>query len=154
MELNTEIKIYFAGAVRGDRIAALAMRELIQWLKREKHIVLTEHIAAEDINDKLLAVEVIEKRDIDWIDQATHIIAEISGASTGTGREIEYARVKEKFGKVPARILCLYHIDCEFSASPMIRGMSNDRYPNVFVKSYGNIVEAKNLIENFLKKSN
>ena len=51
----------------------------------------------------------MERQDIEWLDQATHVIAEISGVSTGTGREIEYARTKGVLGKTPAKILCLYH---------------------------------------------
>jgi len=97
--------IYFAGAIRGDRSEAESMKELIDWLKSEDLTVLTEHIADDTVRDKELSAEEIETRDIAWLDQATHVVAEISGASTGTGREIEYARLKDRLGKVPAKIL-------------------------------------------------
>jgi len=50
-----------------------------------------------------------------------------------------------------AKVLCLYHKDREFFASPMIRGMTPDRYPNVTVRSYADIAEAKSLIKKFLE---
>lgn len=111
--------------------------------------VLTEHVG-KNLTDKELTAEEIERRDIEWLNQATHIIAEISGASTGTGREIEYARVKHEFGKIPANNLCLYQKDREFYASPMIRGMTPDRYPNIMVKSYDDIDNVKEIIKEFL----
>jgi hypothetical protein len=98
-----------------------------------------------------LLAEDVEQQDIAWLDQATHVIAEISGASTGTGREIEYARTKGGFGKVSAKVLCLYHTEREFFASPMVRGMTPDRYPNVAIRSYADVVEAKSLIKDFLE---
>jgi predicted house-cleaning noncanonical NTP pyrophosphatase (MazG superfamily) len=144
--------VYFAGAIRGDRIAATTMRKLIVSVQDFGARVLAEHVASTNPVDNLPAAA-IERRDIAWLDQATHVIAEISGASTGTGREIEYARTKHKMGKPRAKILCLYQREREFYASPMIRGMTQDRYPNVEVRSYKNINEAQRLIRDFLRSS-
>ncbi len=152
--------VYFAGAIRGDRAAAATMRRLVQYMQGSGRIVLTEHVVDDDppralaekigkAADDLLA-EDIEQQDITWLDQATHVVAEISGASTGTGREIEYARTKGLLGKTPATILVLYHIEREFYASPMIRGMTPDRYPNATIKSYGSPEEAIELVHDFL----
>ncbi len=151
MGLKISRVVYFAGAIRGDRVVAETIKELIFWIKSQDIQVLTEHIADDSVSDKDSSAIEIEKRDIAWLDQATHVVAEISGASTGTGREIEYARTKEKFGKTPAKVLCLYQIEREFYASPMIRGMTSDRYPNVVVKSYSKIEEAKDIVQNFLQ---
>ena len=87
---------------------------------------------------------------IAWLDQATHLIAEISGASTGVGREIEYARTKSHFGKIPAKILCLYDIKREWYASPMVRGMDPDPYPNISVRSYTDVENAKEVVPEFI----
>src|SRR3989344_3004906 len=117
-------KVYFAGAIRGDRCVAETIRSLINYIKTDLGlVVLTEHVGAEKPVEELarkvgkrveeLLAEDIEKQDIEWLDQSSYVIAEISGASTGTGREIEYARTKGNFGKVPARILCLYCVDRE-----------------------------------------
>lgn len=153
-------KIYFAGAIRGDRRLKKNFQELVRYIQRLGHIVLTEHVGrkhpiaslAKKLGEttKELTAEQIEKRDIEWLNSATCVIAEISGASTGTGREIEYARTKHHFGKTPAKILCLYYKDREFNASPMIRGMTHDRYPNIWILSYRTLREAKKLIKDFL----
>ena len=157
---NSKI-IYFAGAIRGDRSLAHVMREIVEFVQSLGLAVLTEHVIADDPiatfagkvgKEKAdLLAEDVERQDIAWLDQATHVVAEISGASTGTGREIEYARTKGSFGKVNAKVLCLYHTEREFFASPMVRGMTPDRYPNVAVRSYADVAEAKSLIEKFLE---
>lgn len=153
--------LYFAGAIRGDRTTASVFREVIRFVQELGFKVLTEHVGTEDPitvfakkigkEKKNLTAEDVEKQDKKWLDQTTHVIAEISGASTGVGREIEYARTKGMLGKVPAQVLCLYNKDREFYASPMIRGMSQDRYPNVLIKSYSNIKEMKLIIKDFLE---
>jgi len=152
--------VYFAGAIRGDRAVADTMMALIKFIRGLGLPVLTEHVAAEDpiatfagkirkTKDTLLT-EDVERQDIAWLDQATHVVAEISGASTGTGREIEYARNKERFGKTPTKVLVLYHNEREFFASPMIRGMTADCYPNVAIKSYTTLEDAKIIVRKFL----
>lgn len=161
MRENNEKIVYFAGAIRGDRVMANVIQEIIGYIKGLGFPVLTEHVGADDPiatfagkvgkTKETLTAEDIENQDIAWLDQATHVIAEISGASTGTGREIEYARTKENFGKKPATILCLYREDREFYASPMIRGMDSARYPNVKIGVYRDIGEMKSIIERFLE---
>lgn len=153
--------VYFAGAIRGDRIMAETMQKIVSYIKDLGFTVLTEHVGTEDPIETFaykigktkedLTAEDIERQDIAWLDQATHVIAEISGASTGTGREIEYGRTKGDFGKTPAKILCVYRKDREFYASPMIRGMSKDRYPNINIHPYKNIKELETIIEGFLE---
>src|SRR3989344_6948194 len=103
--MSDKKQIYFAGAIRGDRVEAENIIALIRYIQELGHEVLTEHIAEKNISDASMKAEDIEKRDILWLDSATHVIAEISGASTGTGREIEYARTKGQLGKTPAYIL-------------------------------------------------
>ncbi|MBS3080417.1 hypothetical protein J4221_03020 [Candidatus Pacearchaeota archaeon] len=155
-------KVYFAGAIRGDRSLAETIISLIRYIKEDLGcLVLTEHVGSERPVEKFakkigksmeeLLAEDIESQDIYWLDQCSRVIAEISGASTGTGREIEYARTKGYFGKIPAEVLCIYRLDREYFASPMIRGMRRDRYPNVSVRSYRDLVEAKQIVRDFLE---
>lgn len=155
------ITVYFAGAIRGDRTHAHIMNELISFIKNSGFNLATEHIGAEDPNKhlaestkkekKFLSVEEIESQDISWIDSATHFIAEVTGASTGTGREIEYARNKNYFGKTPAKILCIYLKEKEESVSAMVRGMKKEHYPNVDIMPYNSLDQAKDIVYNFLK---
>lgn len=161
MENKTDKIVYFAGAIRGNRVMANVIKEVVRHIKKLGFPVLNEHVGADDpiaaFAEKIgktkdnLTAEDIENQDISWLDQATHVIAEISGASTGTGREIEYARMKGNFGKIPAKVLCLYCVNREFYASPMIRGMVSGRYPNVAIKPYEDINEVKTIIEKFLQ---
>jgi len=148
--MSDKKQIYFAGAIRGDRVEAENIIALIRYIQELGHEVLTEHIAEKNISDASMKAEDIEKRDILWLDSATHVIAEISGASTGTGREIEYARTKHHFGKTKAHILCLYDETRKFFASPMIRGMTPERYENITVKKYKDLQGAKEIIKKFL----
>ena len=152
--------MYFAAAIRGDRLGADYVSGMIDFIKSHDITILSEHVAAPDpvaafakrvgIQEQALTAEAIERQDIAWLDEATHVIAEISGASTGTGREIEYARTKGEFGKRPAKVLCIYLQNHEYVASPMIRGMTLDRYPNVSVSSYVGLAHARILIREFL----
>jgi len=161
MENNNEKIVYFAGAIRGDRVMVNVIQEIVRYIKKLGFPILNEHVGADDpiaaFAEKIgktkdsLTAEDIEKQDIQWLDQVTHVIAEISGASTGTGREIEYARTKGKLGKAPANILCLYQAEREFYASPMIRGMNSERYPEMTIRVYKDIAEAKIIIETFLR---
>jgi hypothetical protein len=159
---NTEdTVVYFAGAVRGDRSLVQVMQEIIQFLKDLDLTVLTEYIGTDNPDTSLagkvgktredLTDDDIEKQSMVWLDQATHLVAEVSGASTGTGREIEYARTKEDLGKVPTKVLCLYLKERQPFVSAMVRGMTRDRYPNVFVQAYADLEEAKSIIRKFLE---
>ena len=155
---DREMKVYFAGAITGDRIALKAMQELVRYLQECGITVLTEHVAADDPKAAQLKIyqksgftpENVEKQDLEWLDQSTHVIAEVSGASTGTGREIEYARMKGEMGKKRAKVLCLYQKAREKSVSFMILGMTPDRYPNVRVVSYSDVNDAIRTIREFL----
>lgn len=153
--------VYFAGAIRGDRSMEHVMLELVRYIQAQGLKVLTEHVATADPVATLatylgkrkedLTAEDIETQDIAWLDTATHVIAEISGPSTGTGREVEYARTKGQLGKTPANVLCIYHDEHEYTATPMIRGMSPEKYPNVSVAKYHTTDEAKEIIKKFLQ---
>ena len=160
MENNGGKIVYFAGAIRGDRVMADVIQKIIIYIQGLGFSVLTEHVGADDpiatfagkvgkTKDTLTA-EDIESQDIAWLDRATHVIAEISGASTGTGREIEYARAKGELNKTPAQVLCLYHRDREFYASPMVRGMTQGKYPNVRIEKYNDLDEMRVIVKNFL----
>lgn len=142
------MKIYFAAAIRGDRALADTVRELIRFLQTQGRTVLTEHLLKDDPVD-VIPPEEVERRDISWVDDADCLIAEISGSSTGVGREIEYARNKELFGKNPTRVLCIYRKDREYHASAMVRGMTQDHYPNVTVRSYLDLEDAKRIVQDF-----
>lgn len=155
-------KIYFAGAIRGDRIAAENMREIVSFMKSLGHIVLSEHVAQDNPKavfsgrigkkEKDVTERDIQLQDVKDVDESTHLVAEVTGVSTGTGIEIGHAEAKVIPGKRPKKILCLYLKEREASVSAMIRGMTKDRYPNVTVASYSTLKEAKEIILEFLNE--
>lgn len=142
--------VYFVGPISGDRTFVSNMKEMAACIKSFGFIVLTEHAVADypdivlakniGINKADLTPQIIRKTDIDWLNQACALIAEVSIPSHGVGVEIEHALT---YG---TRILCLYKRGQK--VSPMILGINE---LNASVRSYADIEEAKILIEKFLK---
>ena len=162
--MQRERAVYFGAAIRGDRVVADTVCELIRFIRDDLGFpVLNEHVGTADPiaafaakvgkTKETLTAPDIERQDTAWLDEATHMICEISGASTGTGREVEYARTKGLLGKVPTVVLVLYDLEREFQASPMVRGMTPERYPNVCVRYYTDAAHAKQLIREFLHEA-
>jgi len=147
------IKVYCAGAIRGElfnkgyfeRIIQIA-KELGAQPKTEKtgghqvyQVYPLETYSGTDVQttkDKLVAA-----RDREWIRQSSVVIAEFSGASTGTGWEICYAtRVRRK------PTLCLFH---EKSVPSLMIKQDNSEY--TIVQMYRNEKEFENYIRCFLE---
>lgn len=155
---NEEILIFFSAPIKGEREKAKeTIIELGEWMKKKGIIILNEHVVSENPREVLaekmkkpvgeLTMEEIESYNSSKLCIASRVIAEVSGASTGVGIEVEFARTKGRLGLAPAEVLCLYHEDYKDSVSPMIRGMNCE---NVEVSPYKNIEEAKYIIRNFL----
>jgi len=98
------LKIYFAASIRGGRKDQNKYNELIGFLS-SKVEVLTEHVGdsslgqtgEQDFTDKE-----IYQRDLEWLESADAVIAEVTNPSLGVGYELGIA---EKLGKP---VLCLY----------------------------------------------
>ena len=159
--MKKKIQVYFAAPIRGERILPKNIIGLASYIQKLGYPILNDHVGQIDPigyqakklgkpKGEVLPAE-IERYDTNLLNKATHFIAEISAGSTGTGREIEYARNKGSFGKIPAKVLCLYEKNREFFASPFVRGMTPADYPNVAIKSYEDLEEAKLIIKEFLK---
>lgn len=93
-----QLKIYFAGSIRGGRQDAELYKRIIQYIQRE-HIVLTEHVGDlslsknEGAKDRDVA---IYEQDTAWLRESDLVIAECTTPSLGVGYELAYA---EKLGK-------------------------------------------------------
>lgn len=154
--------VYFGAAIRGDRSRKHIVSSLIDYIQSLGVPVLSEHVGVQHPDVFLaqkagmtredITMEYIEQQDMEWLDQCTHAIFEVSGASIGVGMEIAYARVKGQLGYEPARfVLCLYDTIIESSVSAMVLGMNPDQYPNVMVRSYRHIDEAKAIVKEVLE---
>ena len=113
------MKIYFAASIRGGRKDQNKYNELIRFLS-SKVEVLTEHVGdlslgqtgEQDFTDKE-----IYQRDLEWLESADAIIAEVTNSSLGVGYELGIA---EKLGKP---VLCLFDdSDHNRTLSAMISG--------------------------------
>lgn len=133
------MKIYFAGSIRGGREDAALYSKLIEHLKNWGK-VFTEHIGGKltRFGENRLNDSQIHNRDLKWLLASDVVIAEVSTPSLGIGYEIGRAVENGK------KVLCLCRLDVKLSA--MIAGC-----PNVVVKKYKTLDEAKKLIDNFLR---
>ena len=113
------MKIYFAASIRGGRKDQNKYSELIGFLS-SKVEVLTEHVGdlslgqtgEQDFTDKE-----IYQRDLEWLESADAVIAEVTNPSLGVGYELGVA---EKLGKP---VLCLFDdSDHNRNLSAMISG--------------------------------
>ena len=98
------MKIYFAASIRGGRKDQIKYNELIRFLS-SKVEVLTEHVgdsSLEQTGEQNLSDKEIYKRDLEWLESADAVIAEVTNPSLGVGYELGIA---EKLGKP---VLCLY----------------------------------------------
>ena len=98
------MKIYFAASIRGGRKDQNKYNELIQFLS-SKVEVLTEHVgdsSLEQTGEQNLSDKEIYQRDLEWLESADAVIAEVTNPSLGVGYELGIA---EKLGKP---ILCLF----------------------------------------------
>jgi 2'-deoxynucleoside 5'-phosphate N-hydrolase len=133
------MKIYFAGAIRGGRQDAALYYEIVRRLQKHGE-VLTEHVAdselgilGQDIGDRK-----IHARDINWLQAADYLVAEVTTPSLGVGYEIGKAT---EWGKP---VLCLYRPEEKRSLSAMISGCEA-----LTVREYQTVAELTEIIENF-----
>ena len=138
---NTQMKIYFAGSIRGGRQDAALYYEIVRQLQKHGE-VLTEHVAdaelgvlGQDIGDRK-----IHDRDLDWLKDSDYLVAEVTTPSLGVGYEIGKAT---EWGKP---VLCLYRPDEGRSLSAMISGCDA-----AIVRSYQTPAELTDVFEEFLR---
>ena len=137
------MKIYFAGAIRGGRDETDIYNNIITHLS-SKAEVLTEHVGSSKlttIGETNYPDREIFLRDMEWLQSADLVIAEVTTPSLGVGYELGIA---EKL-KVP--VLCLYHLQEGKRLSAMIGG--NKKFK---CQTYKTLDEAKIHINNFLKQ--
>ncbi|XP_063775908.1 5-hydroxymethyl-dUMP N-hydrolase [Pseudophryne corroboree] len=124
--------IYFCGSIRGGREDRALYQRIIQELKRYGP-VLTEHIGLPEITDAGEDAteggdKFIHDRDVEWLQRADVVVAEVTQPSLGVGYEIGRAVAMNK------KILCLFRPSCGRVLSAMIRGAQNGR--SMLVRDY------------------
>ena len=133
------MEIYFCGSIRGGRDDQKLYAELISFMQKHAD-VLTAHVGEKHfVTDQNNTSRQIYERDMDWMDQADFVVAEVSTPSLGVGFEIARAISLDK------KILCLSHTDKHDSLSAIISGC-----PDVRIVVYSDINEARSAIIDFL----
>lgn len=134
-----EMKIYFAGAIRGGRSDAALYLELVELLQTYG-TVLTEHIADEQLTSlgESMDDRAIHDRDLAWLKEAECLVAEVTTPSLGVGFEIGKAT---EWGK---RVLCLFRPGACGSLSALVAG--NDR---VTVREYQTSADVERIFDDF-----
>ncbi len=131
--------IYFCGSIKGGRSDQQLYADLISYLQNFG-VVLTAHVGEKDLlTDHNLSSRDIYNRDMNWLDEADIIVAEVSTPSLGVGYEI--ARAVD-MGK---KILCLSQLEKNQTLSALISGC-----PDLQIVIYSNIEEAKTAIDQFI----
>ena len=139
------MKIYFAGAIRGGRGDAQLYESIIEYLG-EKGQVLTEHVGSLNIDNRgetSRKDEDIYNRDIEWLQSADIVVAEVTTPSLGVGYELGIAE------KLQIPILCLYRAEMGKSLSAMILGNTS-----FTCREYKQLIEAKKWINAFIYSIN
>lgn len=133
------MKIYFAGSIRGGRNDKELYLKIINLLGKYGK-VLTEHVGSGTLSSRGedgITDECIYDRDMQWLNEADVVIAEVTMPSVGVGYEIGKME-----GKKP--ILCLYREQSDKKISAMINGNRNLK-----IEKYKDLSEMQKIIEKF-----
>jgi hypothetical protein len=113
-----DTRIYFSASISGGRQDAPRYAALISALAVHGQ-VLTEHIGSSDLSDggeDGPNDSEIYARDIEWLEMADLVVAEVTTPSLGVGYEVARAARMEK------PVVCLFRPDSGRRLSAMIRG--------------------------------
>jgi len=162
MKFDDKIKVYFSGSIKGTPEPDLEFAwKLVRYMDEIGVDVLSEHVAGRNREemDSVFAIRTgktieelqkdsepwfgIRKQDMEWVDEATHVVALVNAPSFGVGMELQRALEN----KTP--ILCLVSEDSFSKLSYMIRGITQEYF---LLKTYKNLDEAKAHIYSFLNK--
>ncbi len=164
------LKVYFSGSIRGvpEPDPEFAW-QLVQFMASGGADVLSEHVAARSqqemdsirarrigltIQEMLADPEpwfLIREQDIDWVDEATHVVALVNAPSHGVGMEIQRALDKPAMGMNRTPILALIHENLLEPMSRMVRGVRPTKHPEYFLKTYQSLTDAQTATDQFLR---
>jgi len=139
---NDQMKIYFAGSIRGGRDDKELYLEIIRLLQQYGE-VLTEHIGNNVLSAQGEAQhsdEFIFARDINFLEECDMVVAEVTTPSLGVGYEI---------GRIESRkpILCLFREQQDKKLSAMLAGNES-----LEIKKYRNPTDIEEILKNFMNQ--
>ena len=167
------LKVYFSNSIRGEMGSVEDIGvEIVNFMAENGANVLSENVAflepeiglpmfqrrtGIDLTKVTVAEErarIIREVDISWVDEATHLVAVVNGASYGVGMELQRAMDKPKMDMNETPVLCLVHKSCLESLSSMVRGVDTKKEGSNFeLKVYEDVDGAKEIISDFLLRN-
>lgn len=130
-----KLKVYVAGAIRGDRRFIESYRGLISHLEAREDCEALAEMSLVGRGEKLEDDAAIYARDRGWLDRAQVMVAEISAPSLGVGYEIAYAL---HVRKIP--VLALKHASVKRS-SAMLEGNDSPLFEIQTYRSESELLE-------------
>lgn len=162
-------RVYYSGSIRGvPNPEPDFAYNLVRYMIDGGAEVLSEHVGArtrQEMDEVFLrrtGVDrnklnepwyTVRKLDMQWVDEATHLIAILNGPSHRVGMEIERALLRPKIGLKPMPILCLIQESLIDGLSWMVRGISSDECPRFELAPYTDLEDAKRKITDFLTRT-
>jgi 2'-deoxynucleoside 5'-phosphate N-hydrolase len=137
------MKIYFCGSIRGGRQLASIYASLVSILSSYGQ-VLTEHVGERGkipVKDRFLTDGQIYMRDMEWLQAAEVVVAEVTVPSLGVGYELGRAH---DLGKP---VLCLFNRASKRKLSAIIAGS-----PLLEVQHYASEAEFTLIIDDFISR--
>lgn len=139
-----DLKIYFAGSIRGGRDDAAIYFAMIAFLRTFGE-VMTEHVGDLELTEKGddgPNDRSIHDRDMTWLKCCDLVVAEVTKPSLGVGYELGWAAAWKK------PTLCLYRSDAQGTLSAMIAGSSE-----LQTVTYSHLEEALSHISAFVSQN-
>lgn len=138
--------------------------QLVTYVMENGADVLDEHIRGKDLQEMVAIVKrrtgvdrlayrepwkIVYQQDMEWVDQASHMIIFVDRPSHGVGMELMRGLLKPSLGLNPTPILILLHEENVHSLSPVVRGIpQNDS--QVQLKTYQDFADIQREVDSFL----
>jgi len=163
------LKVYYSGSIKGTPEPDVEFPwKLVQYMARNGADVLSEHVAArstkemDEIRARRIGITIqqlkedtqpwigIRRQDLDWVNEATHVVALVNSPSHGVGMEIQRALDKPALGMNETPVLCLVHSELLPKLSFMVRGVTPKESPTFQLRAYQDLQQAQQHIFDFL----
>ena len=135
------MQIYFSCSITGGRSEEKTYQKIVATLEEEGHHVPTAHLATPQVMELEAVVDPVDiyRRDMQWLDEADAVVAEVSTPSHGVGYEIARALQQGK------PVFCCFQ--SQKRVSKIITGNTS---PGLVLAPYSSDEEVIGLLRQFL----